>query len=69
MLTQAAAAWLLGCVFVRFIEDNGLVEEALISGPGERRNHAAERQILYFRNTLSTAIAITCTQPFVSSQS
>ncbi len=49
MLTQAAAAWLLGCVFVRFLEDNGLVEEALISGPGERRNHAAERQILYFQ--------------------
>jgi hypothetical protein len=49
MLTQAAAAWLLGCVFVRFMEDNGLVDEALISGPGERRNHAAERQILYFQ--------------------
>jgi hypothetical protein len=49
MLTQAAAAWLLGCVFVRFIEDNGLVDEALISGPGERRNHASERQILYFQ--------------------
>ena len=49
MLTQAAAAWLLSCVFVRFLEDNGLVEEALISGPGERRNHAAERQILYFQ--------------------
>jgi hypothetical protein len=49
MLTQAAAAWLLGCVFVRFLEDNGLVEEALISGPGERRSHAAERQILYFQ--------------------
>jgi hypothetical protein len=48
MLTQAAAAWLLGCVFVRFMEDNGLVEEVLISGQGERRNHAAERQILYF---------------------
>jgi len=49
MLIQAAAAWLLGCVFVRFLEDNGLVEEALISGPGERRSHAAERQILYFQ--------------------
>jgi hypothetical protein len=49
MLTQVVAAWLLGCVFVRFLEDNGLVEEALISGPGERRNHAAERQILYFQ--------------------
>ncbi len=27
MLTQAAVAWLLGCVFVRFLEDNGLVDE------------------------------------------
>ena len=23
-LTQAAVAWVLGCVFVRFVEDNGL---------------------------------------------
>ena len=37
MLTQAAVAWLLGCVFVRFMEDNGLVDEALLSGPHARR--------------------------------
>jgi hypothetical protein len=49
MLTQAAVAWLLGCVFVRFLEDNGLVEEAWLSGPGERRQEAADRQILYFQ--------------------
>src|SRR5215468_4909694 len=48
-LTQAAAAWLLGCVFVRFLEDNGLVEEALLSGPQERRRLAAERQMQYFQ--------------------
>jgi hypothetical protein len=48
MLTQAAVAWLLACVFVRFMEDNGLVEEAFLSGPGERRTQAADRQILYF---------------------
>jgi Domain of unknown function (DUF7008)/Eco57I restriction-modification methylase len=48
-LTQAAAAWLLGCVFVRFLEDNGLVEEALLSGPLERRRLAAERQMQYFQ--------------------
>ncbi|HXH13504.1 MAG TPA: hypothetical protein VNP04_27490, partial [Alphaproteobacteria bacterium] len=48
ILTQAAAAWLLGCVFVRFMEDNGLVEEALLSGPGERRQQAADRQMRYF---------------------
>ena len=49
MLTQAAAAWLLGCVFVRFLEDNGLVEEALLSGPQQRRRLAAERQMQYFQ--------------------
>ena len=48
-LTQAAAAWLLGCVFVHFLEDNGLVEEALLSGPQERRRLAAERQMQYFQ--------------------
>jgi hypothetical protein len=48
-LTQAAAAWLLGCVFVRFLEDNGLVEEALLSGPQERRRLAADRQMQYFQ--------------------
>ena len=48
-LTQAAVAWLLGCVFVRFVEDNGLVDAALIAGPGERNTRAADRQTLYFR--------------------
>ena len=47
-LTQAAVAWLLGCVFVRFVEDNGLVDAALIAGPGERNARAADRQTLYF---------------------
>ena len=39
-LTQAAVAWLLGCVFVRFAEDNALIETALIAGPGERNARA-----------------------------
>ena len=33
-LTQVAVAWVLGCVFVRFMEDNGLIDEAWLSGPG-----------------------------------
>ncbi len=49
VLSQAAVAWLLGCVFVRFAEDNGLVDVALIAGPGERNVRAADRQTLYFR--------------------
>ena len=50
VLTQAAVAWILGCVFVRFIEDNGLVDEPLISGPGEKRSRASDRQTLYFQS-------------------
>jgi Eco57I restriction-modification methylase len=49
MLTQAEAAWLLNCVFVRFLEDNGLVDEALLSGPGERRDQSTDRQMRYFQ--------------------
>ena len=30
-ITQGAVAWILGCVFVRFMEDNGLVEDIGIS--------------------------------------
>lgn len=31
-ITQAAAAWVLSCVFVRFLEDNHLIEPPKISG-------------------------------------
>src|SRR5690349_4581893 len=33
LVTQVAAAWVLSCVFVRFLEDNALIEPARISGP------------------------------------
>ena len=49
-LTQAAVAWLLGAVFVRFIEDNGLIDEPLISGPNRAIDRAEERQLRYFRS-------------------
>lgn len=48
-LTQVAVAWVLGCVFQRFLEDNGLVDAPGISGPGERLEEAVERNLLYFR--------------------
>ncbi|MFH8656302.1 BREX-2 system adenine-specific DNA-methyltransferase PglX [Streptomyces afghaniensis] len=48
-VTQAAAAWVLACVFVRFCEDNGLIEEPFIAGPGERLVEAEERHEAYFR--------------------
>jgi hypothetical protein len=50
ILTQAAVAWVLGCVFVRFMEDNGLVDDPLISGPDDKRSHASDRQTLYFQS-------------------
>ncbi|MGA7979412.1 MAG: hypothetical protein WCA32_04200 [Chromatiaceae bacterium] len=49
-LTQAAVAWILGCVFVRFLEDNALIETPLLSGPGERRQRALDQHELYFRH-------------------
>ena len=35
-ITQAAVAWLLTCVFVRFLEDNELLDEPMIAGPAGR---------------------------------
>jgi hypothetical protein len=43
-VTQAAAAWLLGTVFLRFCEDNGLVAEPYLAGRGDRRILAEGRQ-------------------------
>ena len=33
LITQVAAAWILSCVFVRFLEDNALIAPPRISGP------------------------------------
>lgn len=35
-ITQAAVAWVLICVFIRFLEDNGLLAEPVLSGPVQR---------------------------------
>ncbi len=48
-LTQVAVAWILGCVFVRFLEDNALVDPPRLSGPGDRRTRALDEHNLYFR--------------------
>ena len=49
-VTQAAAAWVLGTVFVRFCEDNGLLGQAYLAGPTiERMTHAEEAQEDFFR--------------------
>src|SRR3954452_10450296 len=48
-LDQAAVHWILGVVFLRFLEDNGLLDRPFLSGPRERRELAAERQRAYVR--------------------
>lgn len=48
-LDQVAVAWVLACVFVRFLEDNGLIEECWLAGEGERRRLAEDTHELFFR--------------------
>jgi hypothetical protein len=48
-LDQAGVHWILGAVFVRFLEDNGLIDRPILSGPGERLELARERQQAWFR--------------------
>ncbi len=47
-LTQVAVGWLFACVFVRFCEDNRLIAEPMIGGPGDRDTAARVAQQLYF---------------------
>jgi hypothetical protein len=46
---QSVVHWVLGCVFLRFLEDNLLVDRPLLSGPSERLDVAKERQEAHFR--------------------
>ncbi len=47
-LDQAAVAWLLGTVFVRFCEDNDLASGVRLAGPDGRTEAAAQAQTAYF---------------------
>jgi hypothetical protein len=49
-VTQSAVAWVLGTVFLRFCEDNGLIDLPYLSGPGDRLAIAAERQQAFFED-------------------
>ena len=46
VIDQASSAWVLACVFVRFCEDNGLVERVWIGGPHE---HASTERAMHAR--------------------
>ncbi|MFD7444020.1 BREX-2 system adenine-specific DNA-methyltransferase PglX [Streptomyces sp. NPDC059909] len=48
-ITQVAAAWVLACVFVRFCEDNRLIADPFLAGPGERLKDAEDRDTEFFR--------------------
>ncbi len=48
-ITQVAVAWVLTTVFIRFCEDNGLLEPVWITGPGSRRQEALDAQLVFFR--------------------
>ena len=49
-VTQVAVAWVLGTVFVRFCEDNGLLPDPYIAGPGDRLVLAEEAEAQFFRD-------------------
>lgn len=49
VVEQAAVAWVLATVFVRFCEDNGLVDSVHLAGPGDRWQLAQDLQQAYFR--------------------
>lgn len=46
-ITQIGAAWILSCVFARFLEDNRLVDPSKLSGPGERLQRARDEYDLF----------------------
>jgi type I restriction-modification system DNA methylase subunit len=48
-ITQLAVAWVLGVVFVRFIEDNELIAAPFIAGPDKRLDFAKEQRTAFFQ--------------------
>ncbi|MBT8226561.1 MAG: BREX-2 system adenine-specific DNA-methyltransferase PglX [Dactylosporangium sp.] len=53
-ITQAAVAWVLIGVFIRFAEDNALVRPVWISGPKQRRAEALGAQAEFLRTEART---------------
>ena len=48
-LDQVAVAWVLSCVFVRFLEDNELIEQTWLSGDKDRIKQAKITHEEYFK--------------------
>ncbi|MBC8391073.1 MAG: BREX-2 system adenine-specific DNA-methyltransferase PglX, partial [Deltaproteobacteria bacterium] len=49
-IMQKGVAWILSCVFARFLEDNQLVDPPRIAGPKDLLKRARDEHELYFRN-------------------
>ncbi len=49
LITQVGVAWILGCVFVRFLEDNDFLDTPFLSGPGDRLQAAQDQHTLFVR--------------------
>jgi hypothetical protein len=49
LFAQVAVAWVLGCVLVRFCEDNGLIEDPLLGGPGIRSQIALDHRAAHLK--------------------
>jgi len=49
-ITQIAAAWVLSCVFARFLEDNQLVDPPKLAGPGGRLDRARDEHTIFFQD-------------------
>ena len=49
-LEQVAVSWVLACVFVRFLEDNLLIDECWIAGEKDRGKLADGHYEIYFRS-------------------
>ncbi|MEI2825765.1 MAG: hypothetical protein V9F04_04735 [Dermatophilaceae bacterium] len=48
LVNQVAVGWLLACVFVRFVEDNNLIDDARIAGVAARGEEARLAQRDFF---------------------
>lgn len=49
-ITQQAVAWVLSCVFVRFLEDNRLIDPPRISGPVPQEGEKGENRLARARD-------------------
>lgn len=47
IITQVGVAWILGCVFVRFLEDNAFLDMPFISGVGDNLARARDQHTAY----------------------